>query len=371
MGERNTKLCDYTNVPNDQFIAKPITSPEIKADSFEVSPGLLNLICKEQFGGSASENASMHLHDFCEICDLQKFKNVENDIVKLKLFPFSLRGRANDWLLSLPTGSINSWDNLKEAFIKKHYPPVKILQNRNSILSFKQNDNEHVASAWERIKLMLRTCPSHGVNEWTILHSFYNGLNYMSRSMLDSAADGAFMTKTVSEAKAILESMLQNYGQWHNERAPTSSSRKVNSIEEVDSLNAKVDTLIALMTKTSVDNVPLNELVGNSENVDVNYIRNFGNNGYGNNNYNNNAYPRPPYVPNKYASGNTISNDLESTITSFISTQKELNKELIAKFEKVDALFDNVERLTKEVTSLKNFVQPQISHEETLNMSKT
>jgi hypothetical protein len=52
---------------------------------------------------------------------------------------------------------------------------------------------------------MLRTCPSYGVNEWTILHSFYNGLNYISRSMLDSAAGGTFMTKNVSVAKAILE----------------------------------------------------------------------------------------------------------------------------------------------------------------------
>ena len=172
MGERNTKLCDFTNTHNDQFIASPITNPEIKADSFEVCPGLLNLIAKEQFGGSASEDASMHLHDFCEICDMQKFKNVENNIIKLKLFPFSLRGKAKEWLLSLPNASINSWDDLKEAYIKKYYPPVKILQNRNSILSFKQFDNEHVAIAWERIKNMLRTCPSHGVNEWTILHSF-------------------------------------------------------------------------------------------------------------------------------------------------------------------------------------------------------
>ena len=123
----------------------------------------------------------------------------------------------------------------------KYYPPVKILQNRNSILSFKQNDNEHVATAWERIKTMLRTCPSHGVTERIVLHSFYNGLTIMSRSMLDSAAGGAFMSKTVSEAKAILESMLQNYTQWHTERAPTTSSRKVNSIEEVYSLTVKVE----------------------------------------------------------------------------------------------------------------------------------
>jgi hypothetical protein len=111
-------------------------------------------------------------------------------------------------VISLPTASVNSWNDLKEAFIKKYYPPVKILQNRNSILSSRKNNNEHVATVWERIKNMLRTCPSHGVNEWAILLSFYNGLNIMSRSMIDSAAGGAFMGKTVPEAKAILESML-------------------------------------------------------------------------------------------------------------------------------------------------------------------
>jgi hypothetical protein len=64
MGERITKLCDFTNTPNDQFIAIPITNLEIKADSFEVSHGLLNRIFKEQFGRSDSEDASMHLHEF-------------------------------------------------------------------------------------------------------------------------------------------------------------------------------------------------------------------------------------------------------------------------------------------------------------------
>jgi hypothetical protein len=293
MGDR-TKLCDYTNTPNDQFIAKPITTPEINADSYEVSPSLLNLITREQFGGSTVEDASMHLHDFVEICDMQKFKNVESDILKLKLFPFSLRGKAKEWLHSLPTDSIKTWNDLKEAFIKKYYPPVKILQNRNNILSFRQNENEHVAMAWDRIKLMLRTCPSHGVNEWTILHSFYNGLNYMSRNILDSAAGGAFMGKTIVEAKEILESILQNYSQWHTDRAP-SSSKKVNSIEETHDLSSKMDTILALLHKPSVENIPLQELVANnSESVDVNFVRNYGNNGYGNNNYN--SY-KPPYVP--------------------------------------------------------------------------
>jgi hypothetical protein len=86
MGER-TKLGDYTNTPNEHFIARPITTPNIQDDSFEVSPILLNLITREQFGGSAQEDASMHLHEFIEICDMQKFKNVENDVLKIKTIP--------------------------------------------------------------------------------------------------------------------------------------------------------------------------------------------------------------------------------------------------------------------------------------------
>jgi hypothetical protein len=167
------------------------------------------------------------------------------------------------------------------------------LQNRNSIISFWQNENEHVAMAWERIKQMLRTCPSHGVNEWTILHSFYNGLNYMPRNILDSAAEGAFMGKTIVEARAILESILQNNSQWHTKRAPM-PSKKVSSIEEVDILLNKMDTILAYINKQNVENVPLHELVGsNAESVDANFVRNFGNNGHGNN-YN--SYNKPSYA---------------------------------------------------------------------------
>jgi hypothetical protein len=64
MGERNTNICDYANTPNDHFISKHVTTPEITVEIFEVSLGLLNLITRKQFGGIASEDASIHLHDF-------------------------------------------------------------------------------------------------------------------------------------------------------------------------------------------------------------------------------------------------------------------------------------------------------------------
>jgi hypothetical protein len=90
--------------------------------------------------------------------------------------------------------------------------------------------------------------------------------------MIDSATGGAFMSKTVPEAKAILDSMLHNHSQWHTERAPN-PTKKVHSIEEENPLSNKIDTMLAYIAKQTYDNIPLQELVGNTnENVDVNYI---------------------------------------------------------------------------------------------------
>ena len=75
---------------------------------------------KEQFSG-AGEEVSLHLNNFVELCDMQKYKELDGDIAKLKLFPFSLRGRAMEWLQSLPRNSIDSWDKCKDAFIWKYY----------------------------------------------------------------------------------------------------------------------------------------------------------------------------------------------------------------------------------------------------------
>ena len=85
---------------------------------------------------------------------MQKKKYVDKDIVKLKLFPFSLRDRAKAWFSSLPKNSIDSWNKCKDAFISKYFPPAKINSHRNHIMNFKQLDHEHVAQARERMKLM-------------------------------------------------------------------------------------------------------------------------------------------------------------------------------------------------------------------------
>ena len=154
----NTKFCDFTSSNNGDFICTPIAPPAPDAAFYEIKPALLNLVMKEQFSGISTDDAAAHLNNFVELCAMQKNKDVDGDIIKLKLFPFSLRGRSKDWLLSLPKNSIDSWVKCKDAFIGKYYPPAKIISLRCDIMKFRQYDNEHVAQAWERMKSLVKNC---------------------------------------------------------------------------------------------------------------------------------------------------------------------------------------------------------------------
>src|SRR3954465_11074896 len=294
----NTKLCDFTSTNNNDFIRTPITPPAPDAAFYEIKPALLNLVMKEQFSGISTEDATSHLNNFFELCEMQKYRDIDGDIVKLKLFLFSLRGRAKDWLLSLPRNSIDSWVKCKDAFIGKYYPPAKIISLRSDIMKFRQSDSEHVAQAWERMKSLVKIFPTHGLTTWMIIQTFYAGLNFSSRNLLDSAAGGTFITITLGAATKLLDNMMVNYSEWHTERAP--QGQKVNSVEETSSLSDKIDTIMSMLVngKAQVDpnNVPLASLVAQEENVDVNFIKsnNFNINPYRNNFGSNNYSPYPP-----------------------------------------------------------------------------
>src|SRR4051812_4786634 len=162
----NTKLCDFTSTNNNDFVSTPIAPPAPDATFYEIKPALLNLVMIEQFSGASSHDAAAHLNNFVELCEMQQHKDVDEDIIKLQLFPFSLRGKAKEWLLSLPRNSIDSWTKCKDAFIGKYYPPSKIIFMRSDIMKFKQLDNEHVAQSWEIMKSLVKNCPTNGIIAW-------------------------------------------------------------------------------------------------------------------------------------------------------------------------------------------------------------
>src|SRR3954469_19152888 len=109
------------------------------------------------------------------------------------------------------------------------------------------------------MKSLVKNRPTHGLTTWMVIHTFYAGLNITSRNLLDSAAGGTFMSTRLGAAMKLIDEMMLNYSEWHTERSPT--GKKVNYVEEISSLNEKVDLIMSLLTKQApidLHNVPVN-----------------------------------------------------------------------------------------------------------------
>ncbi|KAG9458523.1 hypothetical protein H6P81_003031 [Aristolochia fimbriata] len=179
--------------------------------NFEFKPQMLSMIQNNyQFGGLSHEDPNEHIEIFFEICDTFRFKDVTNEAVWLRLFPFTLRDRAKNWYHTLPPESIRTWDELQRKFLGKYFPPAKIIKLCNAISNFMQEHDEQLYEAWERFKELLRKCPNHGIPLWMQIETFYNGITVSTRNLIDVAAGGTMNKKTPNEVYALIEEMSSN-----------------------------------------------------------------------------------------------------------------------------------------------------------------
>ncbi|XP_058733157.1 uncharacterized protein LOC131604752 [Vicia villosa] len=103
--------------PSNLEPSSSIVNPAITTNNFELKPSLLQLVQQNQFAGFATENPNQHLKVFIQLVDTLKANGATSEEICLRLFPFSLRGKAHDWLDSLPSNSITTWEDLRRVFL--------------------------------------------------------------------------------------------------------------------------------------------------------------------------------------------------------------------------------------------------------------
>ena len=81
-----------------------IVRPAIAANNFELKPITIQMI--QQF--VQFDDPNTHLANFLEFYDTFKINGVSDDAIRLRLFPFSVRNKAKQWLNSLPQRSITT-----------------------------------------------------------------------------------------------------------------------------------------------------------------------------------------------------------------------------------------------------------------------
>ncbi|CAA7051686.1 unnamed protein product [Microthlaspi erraticum] len=181
-----------------------------------------------------------HIENFEEICSTTRSNGVSADYLKCKLFSFSLGDKASRWLKSLPAHSITTWDEYKAASSTTSTPSK------------------------------------------------------------DQFLNGNFMTKTIDEAKVLIENLAasdcNNCPDYDRSSRTTTSSPDSFSNAELKNMMAQVlkgqlKHINAIEGMSDANEDPSRECMGDFSNEaneeDVNYIGNYGNKGY-----------NPSYRPN-------------------------------------------------------------------------
>ncbi|XP_070020371.1 uncharacterized protein [Nicotiana sylvestris] len=123
--------------------------------------------------------------------------NKENDGVDLAA------NDAKQWFRSLPTGSINTWEDITRKFLDKYFSPTKIGKFIMEIHNFYQKEREMVFEAWERFKEI----------------------------------------KTLEEVVLILDELSEDVNQWPVESNDKRKSVEVHQVDSNTSMQTHLDTM--------------------------------------------------------------------------------------------------------------------------------
>ncbi|GJU44349.1 zinc finger, CCHC-type containing protein [Tanacetum coccineum] len=88
--------------------------------------------------------------DFLKLVDSLDLDGDNRERTRLRLFQFSLRNQASNWLERLLAGSFITWEDLTTQFLAQFFPPGRTVKLRNDILMFQQLHGESLSEAWTR-----------------------------------------------------------------------------------------------------------------------------------------------------------------------------------------------------------------------------
>ncbi|GKA70261.1 MAK10-like protein [Tanacetum coccineum] len=103
-----------------------------------------------------SEDPNQHLKDFLKLVNSLDLDGANRERTRLRLFQFSFRDQASNWLERLLARSISTWEDLTTRFLAQFFPPGRTAKLCNDILMFKQHQGESLSEAWTRFKDLLQ-----------------------------------------------------------------------------------------------------------------------------------------------------------------------------------------------------------------------
>ncbi|GJR63292.1 reverse transcriptase domain-containing protein [Tanacetum coccineum] len=203
-------------------------------DNFIVKGHHLSMIKDRQFDERLWADSHKYIAEFVEICGMFRYSNTNADAIKLKLFPSSLAGEAKIWFNELSPSVITTWEEMRQAFVSRFFPPAMFDRLIGEIQGYIQHHHESLVDAWLCMKDVLCSCHGHGLGRGTIIQIFYHGLDEPTQAILD--AGGIFLYKTPNEAHQLLKDQVLLKLDWSKENKPKPLRKTVAFAEGEENL---------------------------------------------------------------------------------------------------------------------------------------
>ncbi|KAG6397790.1 hypothetical protein SASPL_144251 [Salvia splendens] len=181
-------------------------SPRMR--TIAIKSGVLAVL--SHFYGLSKECPYAFLEEFCRYCGIQPVPaGSTSEDYRLKVIPFVLKDDAGVWLSRLPEGSIRTWAVFRMIFLDCFFPASMTSALKRKITEARQEYYEPLGQYWDMFQGLLQACPNHKMKEKEIYSVFYSGLTVDSKNDLNLAAHGDFSKTPFSQAKNILERLIE------------------------------------------------------------------------------------------------------------------------------------------------------------------
>nr|GEV69162.1 reverse transcriptase domain-containing protein [Tanacetum cinerariifolium] len=126
---------------------------------------------------------------------------------------------------------------------------IKALFDRllGEIQAFYQHENESLTDAWLHMKKMLRNYHGHNLSKGNIIKIFYHGLNEITQEVLNAAAGGISLYKTLNQAYQLLADKVLLKLDWAKNQKTKYSLKKTIVFAAEGSNNSDTDKIMARM----------------------------------------------------------------------------------------------------------------------------
>ena len=201
------------------------------------------------YQGFESENPYSFMRDFEDVCSAFLSTGSPLHIICLVLFPFALKEKAKIWFHSLAPNSIFTWENMRNEFLNKFFPPARTNALMRAIQSFSEKPGEPFAAVWERYKDLLHVIPHHGLDVGQICAYFHQGLSLSNKQYIQMMCAGEFYEKSAREAIQPFDT-IADARTWETNTSidtakvhSTSAGGGIHHLRENDELQAKIANL--------------------------------------------------------------------------------------------------------------------------------